>query len=653
MEHIIKLEPLEDDHDPLHMDTKEYSSMQMPSEINLKAIELQLKRFCRLCLRKQCKMLPLRSRLREVLITEMIAHVATIGDLESTVLPQQVCNKCLAKLDIAYQVRTEFDSNALLLMEFFNSGQLVESLLEHQRGEISPPANESEKLIEESRVMLTESLDLANETKMLLNVEAITEKAPDEKHGMVKQEVESYSETDESELTEDYGESPEQICEPTLKTARTETRIVEEPISLDPNKCYICDEDNAGPLELETHLAVHVDMLPFCCSDCAVPGGQKEIISSLAMLLRHFRSHNFSHKCSYCPKRFKLHRGLTGHVRNTHEFKNPDGFTCSECGMKTMSKKKYWAHMRGHQYVKLGRFRCEICDKRFTTKARLERHARLHTGQKPFSCLYCSETFVDETRLQKHRQRHINEKGYKCEDCGEMFYDKNVLNYHMLKHNPEKREKTAAKTYTPQLKDPVCPFPGCNYVAPTYAAFYTHKGNHEMAHQCSECGEKFAQKWKLRRHDSMKHKNSHPIKCEECGKLFQTWARLRDHANIHADIRNYVCDICGMRFVKPSTLQGHKKVHSDARPYPCEICGNTFKYRSDLNKHRKLKHGSFPNTGAIAIPQETIQKAEQNKVLEEMNNSESIAEAELDVSQEPAGLILDCEVKLEGIIQNE
>ena len=47
-------------------------------------------------------------------------------------------------------------------------------------------------------------------------------------------------------------------------------------------------------------------------------------------------------------------------------------------------------------------FVCELCLRSFTTNASLQRHARLHTGEKPFSCGNCGLKFNDRSNWRRH-----------------------------------------------------------------------------------------------------------------------------------------------------------------------------------------------------------------------------------------------------------
>ena len=50
--------------------------------------------------------------------------------------------------------------------------------------------------------------------------------------------------------------------------------------------------------------------------------------------------------------------------------------------------------------------RCPTCGKAFMKQSQLERHVRIHTGEKAFVCEVCRKAFNQKTTLQTHMARH-------------------------------------------------------------------------------------------------------------------------------------------------------------------------------------------------------------------------------------------------------
>ncbi|XP_055595646.1 zinc finger protein 37-like [Uranotaenia lowii] len=80
---------------------------------------------------------------------------------------------------------------------------------------------------------------------------------------------------------------------------------------------------------------------------------------------------------------------------------------------------------------------CNICGKWCPTKSSIDRHYRIHTGEKPFLCGECGRGFIQKEVLKRHMMIHTGYKPFPCEHCNRRFGQKNALKLHIEKeHNP-------------------------------------------------------------------------------------------------------------------------------------------------------------------------------------------------------------------------
>lgn len=77
---------------------------------------------------------------------------------------------------------------------------------------------------------------------------------------------------------------------------------------------------------------------------------------------------------------------------------------------------------------------CEVCNKVFSTKYLLDRHSKIHTGEKTYSCTLCPKTFNQKNALECHIRTHSGTRPYACPYCPNTFAQSGNLKSHIKRY---------------------------------------------------------------------------------------------------------------------------------------------------------------------------------------------------------------------------
>ena len=201
----------------------------------------------------------------------------------------------------------------------------------------------------------------------------------------------------------------------------------------------------------------------------------------------------------------------------------------------------YWRHDENRPM-----YPCPECQKNFTSRKHLKRHAVIHENdRKKFTCHMCKRNLVitSNRELARHMKLHSESNQEKCTICGKLIR-KGYMRKHLQAHNKNR---------------------------PMFS--------------CSECQKTFKRKKELIRHSVIHEKYRKKYSCPTCKQNLATKSGLAEHLKRHSKDNKIKCIICEKLLTKDQ-MKYHLQTHNENRPLiSCSKCPKTFKVKKNLKRH--------------------------------------------------------------------
>ncbi len=168
-----------------------------------------------------------------------------------------------------------------------------------------------------------------------------------------------------------------------------------------PYKCTVCKYSCKTRTDMARHVCIHTGEKPYKCVLCDFGATHSTLLAS-HMASNHPGIKPF--KCTVCHKAHITSCQLRRHMRlhGDHRYK------CIFCVFSSQHKGDMQRHTRVHTGEKP--FKCTVCNYASTQSPPLSTHMRSkHPGVYPFTCTVCAKGFFRETQLKQHSSLHLTE----------------------------------------------------------------------------------------------------------------------------------------------------------------------------------------------------------------------------------------------------
>uniref|UniRef100_A0A182QMA6 Protein krueppel n=1 Tax=Anopheles farauti TaxID=69004 RepID=A0A182QMA6_9DIPT len=540
--------------------------------VNEQRVLLYRELFCRICLQySKDSLIPVHAEIKNTTLLDMFIQLTTFELDDNDAFPVAICEQCVSKLTLAYNIREEFISQTELLLKLVVQKQIIKYYEQFpldikpnvthktsskaaatplKEANIRPAVNSRAapipvKIMKPKEVVLPSPPQVV-EAKSELSETVMNNSSEQENDDSVF-DVGNWGNDDSSSETsldeDDWSYSLNPITPKMLAELKQVSQVRKKYPSNKPMKlakqdrqdeskefrnqystttCHICDQKHDTIEQRDDHFRLHIHMLPYECGECfADPppedpdlgpppepvAPQHIVLRSVVQLNSHLMMHRMPHKCDQCYRRFMSPYLLQHHMWNYHEH-SKEGLTCEWCGKRYFSRRPFQEHVRRHRNAVTEQFKCDTCGRAFGTKALLRRHIMVHTGERNHKCTYCPRRFSRRCNLLDHLRLHTGERCHKCTECSQAFNTKTSLEKHQRNyHSPENG--------VPSRID---------------RNMYTLQADGTKLYRCkhADCSFTSTQSTVMSQH---RLRHNKPCVCEICGQRFVAPKFVRKHIN--------------------------------------------------------------------------------------------------------------------------
>ncbi|XP_062594604.1 sal-like protein 1 [Saccostrea cucullata] len=138
--------------------------------------------------------------------------------------------------------------------------------------------------------------------------------------------------------------------------------------------------------------------------------------------------------CRYCARQFDSAEDMKKHIVSHTKPGRVSNHSCFVCGKTYSTPSKLQRHVRVHSGERP--YPCHVCGRRFTRSDHVKQHLKTHLPQREKNtCRICSMKFNTRQALFSHLQvTHSINQIFTCDKCGEAFDNAEKLKSHKISH---------------------------------------------------------------------------------------------------------------------------------------------------------------------------------------------------------------------------